>query len=80
MHEGPHGTMHWSCCWGPWLGKILWWVAFLSLVGGLLAYWRGGQFMNVTVPTWYWNALVGGVLALGAKVFKPHGHWHETQG
>lgn len=62
-----HDKMHLRCCWKPMIGKILWIFAFLSLLGGLLALWRGGEFYNVSVMTWYWNALVGGVLALGVK-------------
>lgn len=77
MDQGPHDKMHWGCCWKPYLGKILWWASFLSLIGGLLAYWRGGEFYGVAVPTWYWNALVGGVLAVGLKVSKFHSCWHE---
>lgn len=69
MHnnEVVHDKIHMLCCWKPMVGKILWVLSFLSLVGGLLAYWQGGQFWGVTVMTWYWNALVGGVLSLGVK-------------
>lgn len=70
--DGKHDKMHWGCCWMPMLGKGLWVLSFLALVGGLLALWRGGEFMGVSVMTWYWNALVGGVLALGAKMSKHH--------
>ncbi len=58
-------------------GKILWILSFLALVGGLLALWRGGEFYGIAVMTWYWNALVGGVLALGAK--SAGHHWQMCQ-
>lgn len=62
-----HDTMHMGCCWKPMGGKALWVFAFLSFIGGLLAFWQGGLFWDVSVMTWYWTALVGGVLALGLK-------------
>lgn len=62
-----HDKLHWNCCLRPGLRRILWWAAFLSLIGGLLAFWQGGEFYAVSAMTWYWNALVGGVLALGLK-------------
>ena len=49
------------------LGKALWVLSFLALIGGLLAYWKGGEFYGISIMTWYWNALVGGVLAAGKK-------------
>lgn len=36
-------------------------------MGGLLALWRGGEFYAVSYMTWYWTALVGGVLAMGVR-------------
>ena len=78
--EGQHDQMHWGCCWMPVFGKVLWIAAFLSLVGGLLALWRGGEFVGIAVQTWYWNALVGGVLAIGAKVSKFHYRWQQKNG
>jgi hypothetical protein len=71
--NGRHDKMHWGCCWMPIMGKGLWILSFLALLGGLLANWQGGEFMNVSVMTWYWNALVGGVLAGGAK--SAYHHW-----
>lgn len=79
-HQGPHDKWHWNCCGKPVLAKLLWWFGFLSLLGGLLAYWQGGQFLNISVPTWYWNALVGGVLAISLKISKWHSCWHEKHG
>jgi len=75
--NGQHDKMHWRCCWMPVGGKILWILSFLALVGGLLALWRGGEFYGIAVMTWYWNALVGGVLALGAK--SAGHHWQMCQ-
>ncbi|QQG45385.1 MAG: hypothetical protein HYW89_00390 [Candidatus Sungiibacteriota bacterium] len=68
-----HDKWHMKCCSKPMLGKILWGLAFFALIGGLIAYLRSGEFLGVTVTTWYWNALVGGVLALGLK--KHHGQY-----
>lgn len=62
-----HDKMHMGCCWKPMGGKVLWVLSFLSFVGGLLALWRGGEFYGVSAMTWYWTALVGGVLSLGLK-------------
>ncbi|MBI4120608.1 MAG: hypothetical protein HY454_04050 [Parcubacteria group bacterium] len=78
--QGQHDKMHWGCCWMPALGKILWVLGLLSLLGGLTALARGGEFYGVSYATWYWNALVGGVLALGAKVSKWHYCWHQKHG
>lgn len=61
------------------LGKGLWILSLLALVGGLVALWSGGTFLGVAVMTWYWNALVGGVLALGAKMSKHHWCMHQMQ-
>lgn len=64
----------------PMLGKLLWVLSFLALIGGLAALWRGGEFYGVSYQTWYWNALVGGVLAISLKVSKFHSCWHEKRG
>ncbi|MEK9148114.1 MAG: hypothetical protein AAB650_01630 [Patescibacteria group bacterium] len=64
----------------PWAGRGLWILSFLALIGGLVALARGGEFYGVAYLTWYWNALVGGVLALGAKASKHHWCWHQKQG
>ncbi|MBI3627268.1 MAG: hypothetical protein HY220_00755 [Candidatus Sungbacteria bacterium] len=66
-----HDKMHWHCCWMPMLGKLLWVLAFLEMIGALLAYWSGGEFLGVHGMTWLWFSLVKGVLATGAKM-KPH--------
>jgi len=76
-----YDKMHWGCCWMPFFGKFLWVLSLLALVGGLIALWRGiGEFWGVSYQTWYWNALVGGVLALGAKVSKRHCCSHQKNG
>ncbi|MBI2640143.1 MAG: hypothetical protein HYW90_04645 [Candidatus Sungbacteria bacterium] len=62
-----HYKMHWRCCWRSILGKIIWIASLLSFMGGLLALWRGGEFYAVSYMTWYWTALVGGVLAMGVR-------------
>mgnify|MGYP001617166196 FL=1 len=78
--EGSHDKMHWGCCWMPVLGKALWALSFLAFLGGLAAFLRGGEFYGVSVMTWYWNALVGGVLSLGAKASKHHWCQHQMMG
>jgi len=59
--------MHVGCCWKPMAGKLLWLLSFVSFLGGLFALYLGGEFWNVSVMTWYWTALVGGVLSFGLK-------------
>ena len=66
-HNVQHDKWHMHCCWKPVVGKILWAGAFLSFVGGFLAFWYGGTFLNISWTTWYWTALVGGVLAAGIR-------------
>jgi hypothetical protein len=51
----------------PVLGKVLWILAFLDLIGGLIAFWQGGEFWTVSGETWLWFSLVKGVLSLGAN-------------
>lgn len=53
------------------LGKVLWVAGLLSFVGGVVALWLGGEFYGVSFMTWYWTALVAGVLAAGKG--KSHG-------
>lgn len=67
MDQMNHGKMHWGCCWRPMLGVALWVVGFLSFVGGVVALWQGGEFYGINYMTWYWTALVSGVLAAGKK-------------
>lgn len=62
-----HDKLHWNCCWKQMGGKALWLAALLSFLGGIAALWRGGEFAGVSYMTWYWTALVGGVLALGVR-------------
>lgn len=78
--NGEHDTMHWGCCWMPMAGKGLWALSFLALIGGLVALWQGGEFWSIGVMTWYWNALVGGVLSLGAKSSSHHWHMMKMMG
>lgn len=78
--NGQHDKIHWNCCWKPMGGKVLWLAAFLSFLGGLVALWRGGEFSGVNYMTWYWTALVGGVLALGAKGYRAHACCHGAEG
>lgn len=73
MENTNHDKMHWRCCWKPVLGKALWVGGVLSFLGGLLAYWQGGEFYGVSGMTWYWTALVAGVLAGGIR---GHGGYH----
>ncbi len=72
--------MHWGCCWALVLGRGLWWLSLLALIGGLVALWQGGELYGVSHVTWYWNALVGGVLALGAKASRHHYCAHRMTG
>ena len=62
-----HDTMHMRCCGKPMVGKILWIIGFISFAGGVIAFWQGGEWWGVSVMTWYWTALVAGVLAMGPK-------------
>lgn len=71
MGNTEHDKMHWRCCWHPMLGKALWIGGILSFVGGVVALWQGGEFYSVSYMTWYWTALVAGVLAAGKG--KSHG-------
>ncbi|MDO8500005.1 MAG: hypothetical protein Q7S66_05140 [bacterium] len=66
-NEMKHDKMHMNCCWKPMISKFLWVLSFLCFVGGFLALWKGGEFWSVSVMTWYWTALVGGVLSMGVK-------------
>ena len=50
------------------VGMAGWVVAALMYLGGLMAMYSGGSFMNVHYMTWYQNALVLGVLVLGLKL------------
>lgn len=50
------------------VSMALWVIAFLMYLGGLMAMYSGGSFMNVSYMTWYWNALVLGVLVIGLKL------------
>lgn len=72
--DGQHDKMHWGCCWMPVLGKLLWVLAFLDMVGGGAALWMGGELFGVGYMTWLWFALLKGVLAIGAK--SSSHHWH----
>lgn len=76
-NNGQHDRAHWGCCWMPIAGKALWILGFLSLVGGFIALWRGGDFWSVSYMTWYLNAITGGVLAIGAKHARCHFSCHQ---
>ena len=78
--NGQHDKMHWGCCWMPMLGKILWVLAFLEMIGGVLAFWMGGDFLTVAGMTWLWFSLVKGVLAIGAKSSAHHWHMMKMMG
>lgn len=60
----------------PFLAKITWLLAVLSLIGA----WEsgGGIWWGWDGLTWYWNALALGVLALGLKMSKYHDCWHKN--
>jgi hypothetical protein len=66
-----HDKMHWGCCGKPQLAKFFWLLAFGSLLGAWFS--RGGIWWGWDVLTWYWNALVLGVLGIGLKMLKHHG-------
>lgn len=63
MHTGSYG--HWG--YHRIAGMILWKLGIVFFLGGLVALWQGGEFWGVSFGTWYWTALVSGVLAVGAK-------------
>ena len=48
--------------------KAGWALSALVYLGGLLAMWMGGEFLSVSYMSWYWNALVLGILTIGVKV------------
>jgi hypothetical protein len=50
------------------VSMILWVIAALMYVGGFLALASGSEFLSVNWQTWFWNALVLGVLVLGVKL------------
>ena len=50
------------------LGMLGWVVAVLMYLAGLIAMWMGGSFMSVSYMSWYINALVLGILAIGVKL------------
>lgn len=67
-----HKKWHWMCCWMPMLSMVLWAVAMASFVLGLVAITRPAGILQISTLGWYWNALILGVLSLGAK-----GCWHS---
>lgn len=71
MDNMQHEKMHWRCCWKPMLNKALWVIGLLSFVSGIVALWQGGEYYGVNYMTWYWTALVAGVLSCGVR--KGHG-------
>ncbi|MDP3785168.1 MAG: hypothetical protein Q8R12_03810 [bacterium] len=46
---------------------ILWAVSLLMYVGGFSGLYYGAEFLGINWQTWFWNALVVGILAIGAK-------------
>ena len=67
MDHDHHESMHWRCCWGSRSGKGFWVLGALSFLAGVIALWQGGEFWGISYQTWYWTALVSGVLSAGAK-------------
>lgn len=67
-----HKKMHWACCWMPMLSMVLWAVAMVSFVLGLVAISRPSGILQISTLGWYWNALILGVLSLGCKGSKGH--------
>ena len=59
---------HWGCWVKMVLGKVLWVASALSLLLAWVAVYRRGLVFNLEPLAWYWNALILGVLAVGAKV------------
>ncbi len=47
---------------------LLWILAALSFLAGLVALFSGGSFMDVDWETWYATSLVIGVLTVGVKL------------
>jgi len=62
-----HDKMHWGCCWAPAGGKGFWIFGVLAFVAGVFALWQGGEFWGIHYQTWYWTALVSGVLSAGGR-------------
>ena len=49
------------------VAMVLWVLAALTYLAGVIALSQGGAYLGAHVATWHWNALILGVLALGAK-------------
>lgn len=66
MDPQQQSNWHWLHKLAEVAAKVFWIFAILSL---LLAWSTvsGGTVFGLALPHWYWNALVFGVLALGAK-------------
>lgn len=62
-HKKWHGMHHWM----PMLSMVLWAVAMVSFVLGLVAITRPAGIFQISTLGWYWNALILGVLSLGCK-------------
>ncbi len=58
-----HTKWHVGCC----LRSALWALAALTLVFAWVAVYKRGLVFGMDPLVWYWNALVLGVLANGAK-------------
>lgn len=52
--------------WAHWLGMVLWLLAVVALVLAWVAVRQKGLILGLEPLAWYWNALIFGVLSLGA--------------
>lgn len=53
--------------WNSLVGFIFWVLAVLSFVLALVAVVKKNLILGIEPLAWYWNSLVLGVLALGAR-------------
>jgi len=49
-----------------WVAVVLWVVSVVALVLAWVAVWQRGLVLGLEPLAWYWNALIFGVLSLGA--------------
>lgn len=63
-----HTRFHWKCCWQAVVGNVLWGAGLVAVVLAWVAMARKGLLVFGLEPlAWYWNALVLGVLSMGAS-------------
>ncbi|MDP3729438.1 MAG: hypothetical protein Q8R26_01625 [bacterium] len=62
-----HTRFHWKCCWQSVVGNVLWGAAMVAVVLAWVAMARKGLIFGLEPLAWYWNALVLGVLSIGAS-------------